>query len=73
MIRSAITTDLVSSLILDERECFLRNTGIVADIASFGEPASKIRDVGIFCGHNADGELRGRGIVWAVERDRRHG
>ena len=48
----------------------LRN-GFVANISSFGEPAPKIRDAGILSRRDADGELGGSGVVWAIERNGR--
>src|SRR5271163_4746003 len=65
--------DRLSSGLRDEREHLLRNIGIVANVAASGEPASQVRDVGIFSWHDGNSELRGRGIVWAVERDGRDG
>src|SRR5215831_8717455 len=54
---------------VDECEHFFRNAGIVANIGPFGEPASKVHNVGILGRHDADSELGGSGIVWAIERD----
>jgi hypothetical protein len=56
-----------SSSRVDKCEHFLCNTGIIADIRRFGEPASKVSGVAMLCRHDADGELGGSGIVWAVE------
>jgi hypothetical protein len=61
-----------SSCRVDQREHFFCYAGITADIGPFGEPASKIGSFGILCRHDADGELGGSGIVWAVEGDRRN-
>ena len=58
---------------VDEREHFFCYTGIVADIGPFGEPASKVGCFGILCRHDADSELGGSGIVWAVEGDGSYG
>ena len=58
---------------VDEREHFICYAGIIADIGPFGEPASKIGSFGILCRHDADGELGGYSIVWAVEGDGRNG
>ena len=58
---------------VDEREHFFCYAGIIADIGSFGEPASKVGSVGILCRHDADGELAGSGIIWAIEGDGRNG
>jgi hypothetical protein len=55
---------------LDEGPDFLRNGGIVPDIDTLGEPASKVRNVGILGLHNAHGEFGRPGIVRAIERDR---
>jgi hypothetical protein len=45
---------------------------IVANIAAFGKPASEVRDLGIFSGHDTDSELRCQGIVWAIKGHSRH-
>src|SRR4029077_6511411 len=58
---------------VDQREHFFCYAGIIADIGPFGEPASKIGSFGILCRHDADGELGGSGIVWAIEGDGRNG
>jgi hypothetical protein len=58
---------------VDEREHFFCYAGIIADIGSFGEPALKVGSVGILCRYDADGELGGSGIVWAIECDGRNG
>jgi hypothetical protein len=65
--------DGLSSGRVDEREHFFCYTRIITDIGPFGEPASKISSLGILCRHDADGELGGSSIVWAVERDGRNG
>jgi hypothetical protein len=54
---------------LDERQYFLRNTGITANVGSPGEPTSKFGSLGILGRHNADSKLGGHGIVGAIERD----
>ena len=41
-------------------------------LAAFGEPAPEVRDLGIFGGHDTDGELRCHGIVWAIKGHSRH-
>jgi hypothetical protein len=58
---------------VDEREHFFCYAGIIADIGPFGELTSNIGSFGILCRHDADGELGGYGIVWAVEGDGRNG
>jgi hypothetical protein len=55
---------------LEECEHFFRNSSIAADIGPFGEPTPKVCDVDILGRHDANRELRGCGVVWAVERDR---
>src|SRR5271163_3994218 len=54
---------------VDERQHFLGNSGIVADIGAVGQPALEVRDLGMFRRHNADRELGGCGVVQAVERN----
>jgi hypothetical protein len=51
---------------LNEREHFFRNAGIAADIGSFGEPTSKVRDLDILSRKGADRKLGGGGVVRAV-------
>src|SRR5260370_23317370 len=72
IILAVITMDLAPAAV-DEREHFFCYAGIIADIGSFGEPASKVGSVGILCRHDADGELGGSGIVWAIEGGGRNG
>jgi len=54
---------------LEECERFFCNASIRADIGPFRQPTPKICDVEILGRHDADRELRGCGVIWAVERD----
>src|SRR5271155_364630 len=72
MILSVITTDLAPVSAMNASTSFATSASLRMSLPP-GEPASQVRDVGIFSWHDGNNELRGRGIVWAVERDGRDG
>jgi hypothetical protein len=59
-------------VLLNELKRLCGNSGIVANVTTFGQPASQSRDLNTFAEHDADGEPCGLDIIRAVERHGRH-